>query len=61
MLLFIWDVPHFIQDKMRRKQISYAGKIMNTDMPIEKHANAFFKIYCMVKEDGSLWIKTGLK
>ena len=61
MLLFIWDVPHFIQDKMRRKQISYAGKIMNTDMPIEKHANAFFKIYCMVKERWESVDKNGLK
>ena len=61
MLLFIWDVPHFIQDKMRRKQISYAGKIVDIDMPIDKHANALFKIYCMVKERWEEVEKDGLK
>jgi len=61
MLLFIWDVPHFIQDKMRRKQISYAGKIVDIDMPIDKHANALFKIYGMVKERYEEVGKEGLK
>ena len=61
MLLFIWDVPHFIQDKMRRKQISYAGKIVDIDMPIDKHSNALFKIYCMVKERWEEVEKDGLK
>jgi len=61
MLVFIWDVPPFIQDRMRRKQISYAGKIMEIDLPIDKHANRLFKIYSMVKERWLEVEKEGLK
>ena len=61
MLLFIWDVPHFIQDKMRRKQISYAGKIVDVNMPIEKHAKALFTLYSMVKQRWEEVDKDGLR
>ena len=45
MLLFIWDVPEHIQDQMREEQIDKAGTIEIVNQPIDKYANAFFKLY----------------
>jgi hypothetical protein len=61
MLVFIWDVPPFIQDKMRRKQIFYAGKVMESNLPIDKHAKRLFKIYSTVKERWEEVNKDGLR
>jgi len=50
MLCYIWDVPEFIQDKMRRMQIAKAGTIEEIKQPIEKYAKLIFKIYQTVQE-----------
>tara|TARA_R110001632_G_scaffold4863_1_gene19979 strand:- start:22036 stop:23580 length:1545 start_codon:yes stop_codon:yes gene_type:complete len=45
MLLYVWEVPKFIQHKMRLEQIDKAGTLEEVDQPIDKYANALFKIY----------------
>ena len=50
MLTYVWDVPEFIQDKMRREQLSKAGVIEEINQPIEKYANALFNLYKTIKD-----------
>ncbi len=50
MILFIWDVPEPILDKMRRMQILKAGELEEIDQPIDEFADEFFEIYQCVKE-----------
>lgn len=50
MILFIWDVPEPILDKMRRMQISKAGQLEEIEQPIDEFADEFFEIYQCVKE-----------
>ena len=45
MIVYVWDVPDFIQDKMRRSQILKAGKIEEINQPIDKYVNALLKLY----------------
>ena len=50
MLLFVWEVPKFIQHKMRLEQIDQAGKYIPVEQEIEKYSNALFTIYELVEE-----------
>jgi hypothetical protein len=50
MLLYVWEVPKFIQHKMRLEQIDKAGTLEEVNQPIDKYANALFKIYELVEE-----------
>ena len=45
MLLYVWEVPKFIQHKMRLEQIDKAGTLEEVNQPVDKYANALFKIY----------------
>ena len=48
MLLYVWEVPKFIQHKMRLEQISKAGTIEEVNEPIDKYADALFSLYKLV-------------
>ena len=50
MLLFVWEVPKFIQHKMRLEQIRQAGKYIPVEQEIERYSNALFTIYELVEE-----------
>jgi hypothetical protein len=50
MLLYVWEVPEFIQHKMRLEQIEKAGTIEEVNQPIDKYANAIYKIYELTRE-----------
>tara|TARA_R100001163_G_C5065898_1_gene204017 strand:+ start:513 stop:1979 length:1467 start_codon:yes stop_codon:yes gene_type:complete len=50
MLLFVWEVPKFIQHKMRKEQIRQAGTFQPVKQPVEKFSNAIFSIYELVEE-----------
>ena len=50
MLLFVWEVPKFIQHKMRKEQIRLAGTFKPVKQPVEKFSNAIFSIYELVEE-----------
>jgi len=50
MLLYVWEVPEFIQHKMRLEQIEKAGTIEEVNQPIDKYANAIFKIYELTQQ-----------
>ena len=50
MILFVWDVPEFIQHQMRVEQIEKAGKIEEVNSPIEKFSKAFFTLYETTRE-----------
>jgi hypothetical protein len=50
MLLYVWEVPKFIQHKMRLEQIDKAGTLEEVDQPVEKYAKALFSIYNLVEE-----------
>ena len=45
MLIFIWEVPHEIQDEIRTSVLLEVGKEVNRIAPINKYANGFVKIY----------------
>ena len=45
MVVYVWDVPDFIQDKMRKTQILKAGKIEEVNQPIDKYVGALLKLY----------------
>ncbi len=49
MLCYVWEVPPYIQDKMRREQIALAGTYVEVTQPIERFANALYNIYSEVK------------
>jgi len=48
MLLYVWDVPKFIQHKMRLEQIDKAGTIEEVNTPIDKYSDALFSLYKLV-------------
>ena len=50
MLLYVWEVPEFIQHKMRLEQIEKAGTVEEVNQPIDKYANAIFKIYELTQQ-----------
>lgn len=50
MLLYVWNVPEFVQDQMRTEQNSKAGTIEEVNQPIEEFSNALFTIYELVRE-----------
>tara|TARA_B100000963_G_scaffold233679_1_gene204096 strand:+ start:4476 stop:6116 length:1641 start_codon:yes stop_codon:yes gene_type:complete len=50
MILFIWDVPEAILDKMRRMQILKAGQLEEINQPIDEFADEFYEIYKLVQE-----------
>lgn len=50
MLLYVWDVPEHIQQKMRRDQIMKAGTFEEVDQPIEKFVNGIYKVYEELKK-----------
>jgi hypothetical protein len=50
MLLYVWDVPEFIQHKMRLEQIDKAGTVEDVNSPIDKYAQALFKLYELTQE-----------
>lgn len=45
MVIYIWDVPEFIQDKMRRTQIRTAGIYKEVNQPIDRYVDALVKLY----------------
>jgi len=45
MLIFIWEVPQYIQDQINEDMIEEVGVIVDTERPIKKYANAFLVIY----------------
>ena len=50
MLMYVWEVPKFVQHKMRLEQIAKAGTLEEVNQPIDKYANALFSIYKLVLE-----------
>ena len=50
MLLYVWDVPQYIQDEMRLEQIDKAGIVEEVNAPIDKFAASLVTIYELVKE-----------
>ena len=50
MLLYVWNVPEFIQDQMRTEQNSKAGTIEEVNQPIDKFANSLYTLYELVRE-----------
>lgn len=50
MLLYVWEVPEFIQHKMRLEQIDKAGTIEEVNQPVDRFANALFELYKITKE-----------
>ena len=49
MMLYIWEVPEGIQDKIRDSIVVNFGKIRVEKLPIDKYANEFLKIYELTK------------
>ena len=45
MIVYVWDVPDFIQDKIRKARIMRAGKIGEINQPIDKYVSALLKLY----------------
>ena len=50
MLLYVWEVPEFIQHKMRLEQIEKAGTVEEVNSPIEKYSEGLFKLYKLTQE-----------
>tara|TARA_R110002012_G_scaffold123379_3_gene273847 strand:- start:3073 stop:4617 length:1545 start_codon:yes stop_codon:yes gene_type:complete len=50
MLLYVWEVPEFIQHKMREEQIDKAGTIEEVNQPIDRYADALFNLYELTRE-----------
>jgi hypothetical protein len=50
MLLYVWEVPEFIQHKMRLEQIEKAGTVEEVNAPIDKYVDAMFKLYKLTQE-----------
>ncbi|UVF62542.1 hypothetical protein QKV95_gp068 [Poseidoniales virus YSH_150918] len=49
MLCYIWEVPESIQHKMREKMISEVGTIREVNLPVDRFAEAFYKMYEAVR------------
>jgi hypothetical protein len=50
MLLYVWEVPEFIQHQMRLKQIEKAGTVEEVNQPIDRFAEALFSLYELTRE-----------
>lgn len=50
MLLFVWEVPEFLQHKMRTLQNTKAGTVEEVNQPIDKYVKAFVELYKTTKE-----------
>jgi hypothetical protein len=50
MLVFVKEVPQYIQDEMRHEQISKAGIVEEVDAPIARFAKSFVTVYEMLRE-----------
>ena len=50
MLLYVKNVSKEAQHQMRLEQINKAGKIKEVEAPIDKYANAIFKLYTLTQE-----------
>ena len=50
MLLYVWDVPEFIQHKMRLEQIEKAGTVEEVNQPIDRYADAIFTLYELTRD-----------
>lgn len=51
MVMYVHDVPSFVQDKIRRELINQFGiKTKRTEPPTEKFAKAIFEIYQLTRE-----------
>jgi len=50
MLLYVWDVPEFIQHKMRLEQIEKAGTVEEVNAPIDKYVKAMVNLYKITQE-----------
>jgi hypothetical protein len=50
MLLFVWEVPEFLQHKMRTLQNTKAGTVEEVNQPIDKYVKAFIELYKTTKE-----------
>ena len=50
MLVYCWEVPEFIQHKMRLEQIAKAGTIEEVNAPIDRYVEALMTIYNMTKK-----------
>ncbi len=50
MLVYCWEVPEFIQHKMRLEQIAKAGTIEEVNAPIDRYVKALMAIYNMTKK-----------
>jgi len=51
MVMYVHDVPSFVQDKIRRELINQFGiKTERTEPPTEKFAKAIFEIYQLTRE-----------
>jgi len=49
MLLFVWEVPEFLQHKMRSEQIAKAGTVEEINQPIEQYVKALLELYKITK------------
>ena len=50
MLLYVHDVPEYMQRKMRKEQIKHAGQIVESNAPIERYVNGIYTIYKVLEE-----------
>ena len=50
MLLYVWEVPQYIQDEMRIEQLDKAGTIEEVNEPIGQFAQSLHTIYNLVRE-----------
>lgn len=50
MLLYVWEVPEFIQHKMRLEQIEKAGTVEEVNQPITRYSQGLFNIYKLTQE-----------
>jgi len=50
MLIFIWEVPQYIQDQINEDMIEEVGTVIDSERPIKKFANAFLVIYDSLKK-----------
>lgn len=48
-LVYVWDVPESIQNEIRLTKIRNTGKVMDVEQPVDRFADALFKIYEMVE------------
>ena len=50
MLIYIWEVPQWTQDKIREQMITEVGTYLDSDRPIKQYANSFLVIFDTLKK-----------